>query len=248
MPTPAHSRPAADDRLSGLLRNDPASLRALYTAHFGTVRSFVLANSGTGDDARDVFQEAITVLWLRAREGTLAPGTDPGAFLFSIARNKWLDTVRSAAHRHMNVVHDQRMHAAAVEPDDGVEERLARLRAIYERLDDKGPAALGRVYNVGHVRSHSLDEIARALTKLADTGSQVISTPWPPIHRRIDIGSFETDSSAIRTELGWVATTDLEDGLCRTLDFYREHPWSLSSTWAATRPSSPPPIFGACPT
>ena len=146
MPTPAHSRPAADDRLSGLLRNDPASLRALYTAHFGTVRSFVLANSGTGDDARDVFQEAITVLWLRAREGTLAPGTDPGAFLSSIARNKWLDTVRSAAHRHMNVVHDQRMHAAAVEPDDGVEERLARLRAIYERLDDKCRTVLDRFY------------------------------------------------------------------------------------------------------
>ncbi len=97
-------------------------------------------------------------------------------------------------------------------------------------LTATAPAALGRVYNVGHVRSHSLDEIARALTKLADTGSQVISTPWPPIHRRIDIGSFETDSSAIRTELGWVATTDLEDGLCRTLDFYREHPWYLSST------------------
>jgi UDP-glucose 4-epimerase len=58
----------------------------------------------------------------------------------------------------------------------------------------------------------------------------VISTPWPPIHRRIDIGSFETDSTAIRTELGWVATVDLADGLCRTLDFYREHPWYLSST------------------
>lgn len=146
MPTPAHSLPAADDRLAGLLRNDPASLRVLYTAHFGKVRTFVLANSGTGDDARDVFQEAITILWLRAREGTLAPGTDPGAFLFSIARNKWLDTVRSAARRHMNVVHDQRMHAAAMEPEDGVEERLSRLRSIYEQLDDKCRTVLDRFY------------------------------------------------------------------------------------------------------
>ena len=128
------------------MRNDPASLRALYTAHFGPVRSFVLANSGTGDDARDVFQEAITVLWLRARDGSLAPGTDPGAFLFSIARNKWLDTVRSAARRHMNVVHDQRRLAATAEPDDGVEERLARLRAIYDRLDDKCRTVLDRFY------------------------------------------------------------------------------------------------------
>jgi RNA polymerase sigma factor (sigma-70 family) len=146
VPTSAPSRPAADDRLSGLLRNDPASIRALYSAHFGTVRRFVLANSGTVDDARDVFQEAVTVLWLRAREGTLAAGTDPGAYVFSIARNKWLDTVRSAAHRRMNIVHDQRMHPAAVEPDDGVEERLARLRAIYERLDEKCRTVLDRFY------------------------------------------------------------------------------------------------------
>lgn len=96
-------------------------------------------------------------------------------------------------------------------------------------LAASAPEALGAVYNVGHVRSHSLKEIADTLASLAGTGSEVIATPWPPVHRRIDIGSFETDSGAIRSALGWAPTVDLADGLRRTLDFYRDHPWYLSS-------------------
>ncbi len=96
-------------------------------------------------------------------------------------------------------------------------------------LAASAPEAVGTVYNVGHVRSHSLKEIADVLTSLAGTGSEVTATPWPPVHRRIDIGSFETDSTAIRRDLGWAPAVELADGLRRTLDFYREHPWYLSS-------------------
>jgi UDP-glucose 4-epimerase len=91
------------------------------------------------------------------------------------------------------------------------------------------PEAIGAVYNVGHLRSHSLKEIAETLTSLAGTGTEVIATPWPPVHRRIDIGSFETDSTAFHTDLGWAPNVDLAEGLRRTLDFYRERPWYLSS-------------------
>ena len=91
-------------------------------------------------------------------------------------------------------------------------------------------AAIGSMYNVGHERSHTLKEIADTLTDLAGGDGRVVTVPWPPVHRRIDIGSFETDSSAIRRELGWVPAVDLATGLRRTLDFYREHPWYLSST------------------
>jgi RNA polymerase sigma factor (sigma-70 family) len=132
--------------LSGLQRNDPAVLRELYAKHFPAVRQFVLQNSGTVADAQDVFQEAMSTLWLKARQGTVKADGDPGGFLFQVAKYKWLDTVRSAAHRHMKVVHDDRReHAPADAPDD-VEERLERLRGIYAKLDDKCRAVLDRFY------------------------------------------------------------------------------------------------------
>lgn len=132
--------------MDGLHRNDPGTIRAIYAKHFPTVRQYVLHNSGTASDAQDVFQEAVTVLWMHVKEGRALPEGDPGGFLFRVARNKWLDIVRSAAHRNMKVVHDERVLDRPGETHDDVEERLARLREVYALLDDKCRAVLDRFY------------------------------------------------------------------------------------------------------
>jgi RNA polymerase sigma factor (sigma-70 family) len=137
------------DRLAGLLRQDPAVIKSLYTAHFPTVRQFVLRNSGTVDDAQDVFQEAVTILWLNVKEGRIPPGTDldPGGYLFRVARNKWLDTLRSAAHKHLRVVADEQVLGAAAEEGPELEERLQRLRTVYAKLDERCREVLDRFYH-----------------------------------------------------------------------------------------------------
>ena len=134
--------------VDGLRRNDPAAMRALYKAHFPAVRQYVLQNSGTVSDAQDVFQEAVIVLWMSAKQDRLSTGTEngPGGFLFRVAKNKWLDVVRSAAHKHMKVVHnDQVLDHRSDAPDD-IEERITRLRGVYEKLDDKCRTILDQYY------------------------------------------------------------------------------------------------------
>ncbi|MBK9196429.1 MAG: sigma-70 family RNA polymerase sigma factor [Flavobacteriales bacterium] len=131
---------------AGLRRNDPATVRALYSKHFPTVRHYVLQNSGTSSDAQDMFQEAMTVLWLNVKEGRLVPDADPGGFLYRVAKNKWLDVVRSAAHKHMKVVHDDRALDHRTDAPDDIEERIVRLRGVYDKLDDKCRAVLDRFY------------------------------------------------------------------------------------------------------
>ena len=92
------------------------------------------------------------------------------------------------------------------------------------------PDGIGKVFNVGHDVSHSLAEIAKVIVDTAATGSEVALIAWPERDRRIDIGSFMSDSGRIARTLGWKPTTDLAAGVRATLDFYREHPWYLSST------------------
>jgi RNA polymerase sigma factor (sigma-70 family) len=130
----------------GLIRNDPGTVRALYRQHFPAVRQYVIQNSGTGNDAQDMFQEAMTVLWMKVKEGRLVPDADPGGFLYRVAKNKWLDVVRSAAHKHMKVVHDDRAQDPATDAPDDIEERIARLRGVYEKLDDKCRTVLDQFY------------------------------------------------------------------------------------------------------
>lgn len=137
------ARPAWAD---GLLRNDPRTVRALYQQHFASVKRYVLQNSGNTSDAEDVFQEAMTVLWLTVKEGRLDPASEPGALLFRVAKYKWLDVVRSAARKHMKVVHNDQLLERPTEASTDVEERLQRLRGVYDELDDKCRQVLDRFY------------------------------------------------------------------------------------------------------
>ena len=130
----------------GLHRNDPVTIRSLYAKHFPAVRQYVVQNSGSTNDAQDVFQEAMTVLWMKVKEGQLLPEGDPGGFVFRVAKYKWLDIVRSAGHKHMKVVHDDRHEHVGAEAPDDVEERIVRLRGIYDKLDDKCRNVLDRFY------------------------------------------------------------------------------------------------------
>jgi len=73
-------------------------------------------------------------------------GTDPGGFIYKVAKNKWLDVVRSAAHKHMKVVHDERSMDRPTDVSDDIEDRLVRLREVYAKLDDKCRTVLDRFY------------------------------------------------------------------------------------------------------
>ena len=54
--------------------------------------------------------------------------------------------------------------------------------------------------------------------------------PWPADLERIDIGDFQGDWTKAAELLGWKPTIGLVDGLRSTIDFYRQHPWYLSSS------------------
>ena len=78
-----------------------------------------------------------------------------------------------------------------------------------------------RVYNVGGPKIMSLSEIASTLCRIAGAA--------PPHYRRfphelraIDIGSYGSDCTRIRQELGWTPKVSLEEGASRTLAFFRE--------------------------
>ena len=87
----------------------------------------------------------------------------------------------------------------------------------------------GSVFNLGNDEAHTLLEIAHLMADLAGTGSQVELLPWPDELSRIDIGGFRSDSRAVAAALGWSPTISFRGGIEMTLDFFREHPWYLSS-------------------
>jgi UDP-glucose 4-epimerase len=83
-------------------------------------------------------------------------------------------------------------------------------------------ACNGEVFNVGGSQPVSHRELVALLLKVAGTG-RVRHVPWPDEKKAIDIGSFYADSSKLKARVGWEPVTPLEEGLRRTVDYYRRH-------------------------
>jgi UDP-glucose 4-epimerase len=83
-------------------------------------------------------------------------------------------------------------------------------------------ACNGEVFNVGGDEPISHKNLVALLLDVAGTGS-VTFVEWPADKKRIDIGSFYSDSSKFRRTVGWQPRVDLQTGLRRTVEFYRQH-------------------------
>ena len=80
----------------------------------------------------------------------------------------------------------------------------------------------GEVFNVGGTEPISHRDLVELLLDVAGTG-RVRYVPWADEKKRIDIGSFYSDSTKIRTATGWCPAVGLREGLARTVAFYRAH-------------------------
>jgi UDP-glucose 4-epimerase len=80
----------------------------------------------------------------------------------------------------------------------------------------------GDVFNVGGDEPISHKDLVALLVRVANSGS-VRFVEWPADKKRIDIGSFYSDSRKFRGRTGWAPTIGLEEGLARTLAYYRAH-------------------------
>jgi UDP-glucose 4-epimerase len=82
-------------------------------------------------------------------------------------------------------------------------------------------AVNGDVFNVGGREPTTHRDLVTMLIAAAGRGSMRF-VEWPDDSKRIDIGSFYTDSSKFERIAGWRPAVALRVGLADTLDYYRE--------------------------
>lgn len=103
--------------------------------------------------------------------------------------------------------------------DDAVTAYLAIAHAL------GGDGACGEAFNAGGGRPHSVREVVELVCRLA--GKEVepdirgSGTPHGEIDRQY------VDTTKLRTLTGWEPQVGLEEGLSRTVDWYRAHPTAL---------------------
>jgi len=79
-----------------------------------------------------------------------------------------------------------------------------------------------REYNVGGPDALTLTEIANVCTAAGGMEAPQYRE-FPPERKQIDIGSYHTDSTRLREELGWQPRIRFAEGIARTVDYFRNH-------------------------
>jgi nucleoside-diphosphate-sugar epimerase len=78
----------------------------------------------------------------------------------------------------------------------------------------------GHIFNVGGSIA-SLREVADLMVRVGGPPSRYTTREFPADRAAIDVGSYCSDDRAFRNVTGWKPTTGLEEGLTRTLEWYR---------------------------
>lgn len=78
------------DLLKGLALGDKQTIEIIYKDHYNLIQSLILNNNGSADDAKDIFQEAMIVLYEKVRSGRFELNCQLKTYLYSVSKRLWL--------------------------------------------------------------------------------------------------------------------------------------------------------------
>lgn len=76
--------------LQGLAKNDKKAVETIYKDNYNMVQSLIINNNGSPEDAKDIFQEAMIVLYEKARSGNFELNCQIKTYVYSVSRRLWL--------------------------------------------------------------------------------------------------------------------------------------------------------------
>ncbi|MEO6329676.1 MAG: sigma-70 family RNA polymerase sigma factor [Ginsengibacter sp.] len=76
--------------LKGLADSEATAIETIYRENYGIIQSFILKNNGYYEDARDIFQEAMIVLYEKAASDSFVLTCQIKTYLYSVCRRLWL--------------------------------------------------------------------------------------------------------------------------------------------------------------
>jgi RNA polymerase sigma factor (sigma-70 family) len=117
--------------LEGLKTSDSNVLEYVYKKYFPVVRFFVIKNSGTDEDAKDVFQEAVIILYKKLKDGSLDLTCAFKTYLYSVCRILWLRQLEKKKVRN-EVVSDNQVFIQLDEDVEGLAAEQEQFR-IYQK-------------------------------------------------------------------------------------------------------------------
>lgn len=128
--------------------NDEDALKHLYQDNYSKIEMYVLNNNGTIADAKDIYQEAFIAVWRNIQLDKFYPENEHAlaAYLFRVAKNKWLDHLRSAHFKKVTSINEDSVQL----PEDVLPEEdvryITEVKNKFKHLGENCREILKRFY------------------------------------------------------------------------------------------------------
>jgi RNA polymerase sigma factor (sigma-70 family) len=123
--------------LDALQQGNEDALAELFHRNRRAITVLVVRNHGTEDDAEDILQEALVVLWERVRSGSFKYQAKLSTFIYATAKNIWLR--RLARQRHEIPASDETVEHSTEDPSPLEElEENERIKAVQKAMEQLG--------------------------------------------------------------------------------------------------------------
>ena len=148
--------------LDGLANNDSAIIQSIYKKFVPKVVSFIRNNSGDEDQAQDVIQEVMILLFNQAKANKLQLTCPFDAYFFLLCKRKWLNELKKVSNKGVTIDDDV---TSTNEPTEELlaqtevfEEKQQLFDLMFQKLGDKCQEVLKLSFTL-----KSMEEVAEKL-------------------------------------------------------------------------------------
>lgn len=138
--------------------NEKAAIESVYKENYGLIQHFVISNNGSEEDARDIFQEAMMVLYEKARNPEFVLTCQIKTYLYSVSRRLWLKKLQQLRKIESQVENFDKV--VAVEEDVEAHEKLNRQYQVMRTAMGKIGEPCKSLIEAFYVHRKNMHEIA----------------------------------------------------------------------------------------
>jgi RNA polymerase sigma factor (sigma-70 family) len=144
--------------LQGLARNETKSVETIYRENYNMVQALIINNNGSSDDAKDVFQEAMIVLYEKVRSGHFELNCQIKTYLYSVCRRLWLKRLQQT-NRYLVPAESLENLVPVEEEIESHEQRNAEFEMMNKAISSLGEPCKS-LLEAYYLQKRSMQEIA----------------------------------------------------------------------------------------
>lgn len=148
---------AEQGTLERLQTGDQDALVELYNANFAMVRNYVVKNNGVVEDAEDLLQDALVVLWQNVRKPGFELTSKISTYVMAVCKNLWLKQLSRSGRMMGEELIKPQMHS-----ENHSEGREMDLKKIHDALDELGETCRN-ILVMFYFDGYDMDTIAKSL-------------------------------------------------------------------------------------